>query len=148
MFNRFQVWSESEGRNSEWEGCQYFYGFNQCRVWPPSFQVTEHRAKGSMVSAPFARGLDIYISLWFDPNQSWLVIWSSVTMVVYTSSLVPFLRAVNYRWYLSTTGCTLNIVFFLKIFWTLPILLQRRCSTCLVCVHTLTPRENRVRNIY
>ena len=26
-------------------------------------------------------------------------------------------------------------------FWTLPVLLQRCCSTCLVCVHTLTPRE-------
>ena len=41
---------------------------------------------------------------------------------------------------------TLNIVFFLKMlwfFWTLPVLLQRWCSTCLVCVHTLTPRENR-----
>ena len=39
--------------------------------------------------------------------------------------------------------------FFLKIlwfFWTLPVLLQRWFSTCLVCVHTLTPRENRVRN--
>ena len=35
--------------------------------------------------------------------------------------------------------------FFLKIlwfFWTLPVLMQRLCSTCLVCVHTLTPREN------
>ena len=32
-------------------------------------------------------------------------------------------------------------------FWTLPVLLQRWCSTCPVCVHTLTPRENRVRNI-
>ena len=47
------------------------------------------------------------------------------------------------------TGCSLNIVFFLKIlwfFWTLPVLLQR-CwySTCLVCVHTLTPKENRER---
>ena len=42
------------------------------------------------------------------------------------------------------TGCTLNIVFFLKIC----VLLQRWCSTCLVCVHTLTPRENRVRNIF
>ena len=40
--------------------------------------------------------------------------------------------------------------FFLKMlcfFWTLPVLLQRWFSTCLVCVHTLTPRENRVRNI-
>ena len=39
---------------------------------------------------------------------------------------------------------TLNIVFFLKMlwfFWTLPVLLQRWCSTCLVCVHTLTLRE-------
>ena len=45
---------------------------------------------------------------------------------------------------------TLNIIlcFFLKIlwsFWTLPVLLQRWFSTCLVCVHTLTPRENRER---
>ena len=49
------------------------------------------------------------------------------------------------------TGCSLNIVFFLKIvwiFWTLSVLLQRWCSTCLVCVHTLTSRENRVRKIY
>ena len=41
--------------------------------------------------------------------------------------------------------------FFPKIlwfFWTLPVLLQRWFSTCLVCVHTLTPRENRVRNIF
>ena len=48
----------------------------------------------------------------------------------------------------ASTGCSLNIVFFLKIFWlfwTLPVLLQRWCSTCLVCVHTLTPRENRER---
>ena len=28
---------------------------------------------------------------------------------------------------------------------TLPVLLQRWFSTCLVCVHTLTPRENRER---
>ena len=31
----------------------------------------------------------------------------------------------------------------LWFFWTLPVLLQRWCSTCLVCVHTLTQRENR-----
>ena len=47
------------------------------------------------------------------------------------------------------TGCSLHIVvFFLKIlwfFWTLSDLLQRWCSTCLACVHTLTPRENRER---
>ena len=46
------------------------------------------------------------------------------------------------------TGCLSNIVFFLKMlwfFWTLQGLLQRWCSTCLVCVHTLTPRENRER---
>ena len=36
----------------------------------------------------------------------------------------------------------------LWFFWTLPVLLQRWLSTCLVCVHTLTPRENRVRNIF
>ena len=49
------------------------------------------------------------------------------------------------------TGCSLNIVYFLKIFWifwTLPVLLQRWCSSCLACVHTLTSRENRVRKIY
>ena len=46
------------------------------------------------------------------------------------------------------------LCFFLKIlwfFWTLPVLLQRWCSTCLVCLHTLTPRgkqrKARVRNI-
>ena len=41
-----------------------------------------------------------------------------------------------------------KLCFFLKIlwfFWTLPVLLQRWCSTCLVSVHTLTPRENRER---
>ena len=51
----------------------------------------------------------------------------------------------------ANTGCSLNIVFFLKIFWifwTLSVLLQRWCSTCLACVHTLTSRENRVRKIY
>ena len=40
--------------------------------------------------------------------------------------------------------------FFLKIlwfFWTLQVLLQHWFSTCLVCVHTLTRRETRVRNI-
>ena len=31
----------------------------------------------------------------------------------------------------------------LRFFSTLPVLLQRWCSTCPVCVHTLTPRENR-----
>ena len=52
------------------------------------------------------------------------------------------------------TGCSLNIVFFLTIlwfFWTLSVLLQRWCSTWLVCVHTLTPkkkqRKARGRNI-
>ena len=47
------------------------------------------------------------------------------------------------------TGCSLNIVFFfLKVLWffsTLRVLLQRWFSTCLVCVHTRTPRENRER---
>ena len=45
-------------------------------------------------------------------------------------------------------GSPLFRVFFLKILWfflTLPVLLQRWCSTCPVCVHTLTPRENRER---
>ena len=35
--------------------------------------------------------------------------------------------------------------FFLKMLWfflTLPVLLQRWFSTCLVCVHTLTPRKH------
>ena len=43
-----------------------------------------------------------------------------------------------------------NLVFSLKLwfFWTLSVLLQRWFSTCLVCVHTLTPREYRVRNIF
>ena len=39
-------------------------------------------------------------------------------------------------------------IFFFKMlefFWTLSVLLERWCSTCLVCVHTLTPRENRER---
>ena len=45
------------------------------------------------------------------------------------------------------TGCSLNIVFFLKMFWffwTLPVLLQCLCLTC-YCVHTLKPtgRQNR-----
>ena len=47
------------------------------------------------------------------------------------------------------------LCFFLKIRWfflTMPVLLQRGCSICLVIVHTLTPRENRerprVRNIF
>ena len=39
----------------------------------------------------------------------------------------------------------LNILWF---FWTLPVLLQRWFSTCLVCVHTLTPKEYRVQNIF
>ena len=44
------------------------------------------------------------------------------------------------------TGCSLNIVFFLKMFFvTLQVLLlQRLCLTC-HCVHTLTPRGNRER---
>ena len=40
---------------------------------------------------------------------------------------------------------------FLKMlwfFWTLPVLLQRWFSTYLVCVHTLTPRENGERPEY
>ena len=53
------------------------------------------------------------------------------------------------------TGCSFNIVFFLKIlwcFWTLQVLLQRWGLPC-HCVHTLTPRgttprEARVRHIY
>ena len=46
----------------------------------------------------------------------------------------------------SGTGCILNIVFFLKMLWfflTLPVLLQRWCSTCHLAVHTLTLRINR-----
>ena len=45
-------------------------------------------------------------------------------------------------------GVHKKLCFFLKIlcfFWTLPVLLQRWFSTCLVCVHTLTPKENRER---
>ena len=41
------------------------------------------------------------------------------------------------------TGCSLDIVFFLKMlwfFWTLQVLLKCWCLTC-YCVHTLTPRE-------
>ena len=39
------------------------------------------------------------------------------------------------------------LCFFLKMwfFWTLPVQLQRWFSIILVCVHTLTPRENRER---
>ena len=55
----------------------------------------------------------------------------------------------------SNTGCSLNIVFFLEIlwfFWTLPVLLQRWCSTCHLVVHAwgpvYTPREARVRKIF
>ena len=46
------------------------------------------------------------------------------------------------------TGCSLIVVFFLKIswiFWTLRVLLKRWCSICLVCVHTVTTKENRER---
>ena len=43
------------------------------------------------------------------------------------------------------TGCSLNIVFFPSF---LPVLLQRWCSTCLVCVHTLTPRERQEFGIF
>ena len=45
------------------------------------------------------------------------------------------------------TGCSLNIEFFLKMFWffwTLSVLLQCWCLTC-PCVHTVTPMENRER---
>ena len=45
-------------------------------------------------------------------------------------------------------GVHLILCFFLKMllfFWTLPVLLQRLCFTCLLCVHTLTPSENRER---
>ena len=61
-----------------------------------------------------------------------------------------YTRFVYYKG-IKSRGCSLNIVFFLKFFWifrTLPVLLQRWCSTCLACVHTLTSRENRVRKIY
>ena len=43
------------------------------------------------------------------------------------------------------TGCSLNIVFFLKIFWffwTQQVLLQRWWLTC-HCINTLTPRRDR-----
>ena len=40
-----------------------------------------------------------------------------------------------------STGCSLNIK-MLWFFLTLPVLIQRWCSTCLVCVLTLTPRQN------
>ena len=72
-----------------------------------------------------------------------------------------FLKVFEYPWMValgesgSGTGCSLNIVFCLKIlwfFWTLPGLLQRWCSTCLVCVHTTDTEEKqtkgRVRNIF
>ena len=62
------------------------------------------------------------------------------------SPSVPHLTNIREDWWY--TGCLLNIVFFsLKMWysWTLPVLLQRRCSTCLVCVDTLTPKEKRER---
>ena len=55
------------------------------------------------------------------------------------------------RSFLVYTGCLLNIVFFLNIlwfFWTLPVLLHRWCSTCLMCVHTLTHQEKTESGIF
>ena len=46
---------------------------------------------------------------------------------------------------------TLDIVFFLKMlwfFWTLPVLLQRWCSTCLVCTYTDTEGKQRKARVW
>ena len=80
--------------------------------------------------------LYIWLSIYLSFYQSFISIsyhlsWLFIIILIYC----PFIHI--------HTGCSLNIVFFLKIlcfFWTLPVLLQRRCSTCPVCVHTLTPR--------
>ena len=58
---------------------------------------------------------------------------------VYRMSRIICLIGSYDLWDTLCTGCSLNIVFFLQMlwfFWTLPVLLQRLCSTCLVCVHT------------
>ena len=49
---------------------------------------------------------------------------------------------VHGRWY--RVFIVFYLIFF-RFFETLPVLLQRWCSTCLVCVHTLPQRENRER---
>ena len=57
------------------------------------------------------------------------------TRVVSSCSVTPSVLSVS-------TGCSINIVFFLKMllfFWTLSVLLQRWCLTC-HRAHTLTPR--------
>ena len=47
------------------------------------------------------------------------------------------------------TGCSLNIAFFpyFVIFLNSASSAAARVFICLACVHTLTPRENRVQNI-
>ena len=65
-------------------------------------------------------------------------------------SYFPPKKAISNNFPFPYTGCSLNIVFFPEImlfFWTLPVLQQRWFSSCLLCVHKLTPRENRVWNI-
>ena len=64
---------------------------------------------------------------------------------------ISFIILLEHHLHISDTGCPLNIMFFLEIlwfFWTLPVLLQRWFASCLVCVHTLTPRQNRESSEY
>ena len=86
-----------------------------------------------------------------DPGQRWGKIITNPTIVQPTiKPSVPVDALVELK-HCSFTGYSLIIVFFLKVlwlFWTLPVLLHRWFSTCLVFVHTMTPRDNRVRNIF
>ena len=86
------------------------------------------------------------ITLSFTSMESWICIYRPII----NYSIISRMHIQRNRSITEHTGCSLNIVFFLKVlwfFWTLPVVLQRWCSTCLVCVHKLRPRENRVQNI-
>ena len=110
-----------------------FYGFN----------MRYYLNKQPFPLFPYTRRSLLHIHAWFRiAVPSWLVEllihqWNTITV---DSCLGPQLYY---------TGCSGKIVFFsLKccvFFLTLPVLLQRWCSTCLVFVHTLTPSENRER---
>ena len=72
------------------------------------------------------------IFLWLWPKQTFL--WNIInifTIIIYC----VVLKILKYRVFIK----------YCVFFWTLPVLLQRWVSTCLLCVHTLTLRENRER---
>ena len=81
-------------------------------------------------------------------QTAWKLLWKDVRIFFWRARPQFCFESISlkgqntYRVFIKYCVFSLEFMFF---FWTLPVLMQRWFSTCLVCVHTLTPRENRER---